>query len=321
MKIPIGGVYKLRLYNTYFLCKKLVGVFESTQTSTRTTAPGHVIYYLDGWDKYVEALESLSQIPMFEKTAKEIYKTIPVFERQESRPEISQETSKQFELQNESLVCQMEAVINLYESMGLAGEKQGIDIKIPDCTELKEYIWYLKELDFVFTQCPYLLNGEEQIQFSSVDVGSNWLSFIVVASAGVTGACYILNNLAALLDKAIVLKSHLISLKEQEEVLRAKEIKNGLGEEEIGLFTALKKHYLGEAVTALEEEIEPLEDGEQRGRAEKSLEKLSTLLDKGVEIYASLDSPKDIQLLFPELGEAERLPENILRLLEDKKME
>lgn len=73
-----------------------------------------------------------------------------------------------------------------------------------------------------------------------------------------------------------------------------------------------------DTIVQLEEEIEPLNDGEERGKVEKSLEKLMELLDKGVEIYASLDSPKDVQVLFPEIGDTKKLPENILKFLEDK---
>ena len=75
---------------------------------------------------------------------------------------------------------------------------------------------------------------------------------------------------------------------------------------------------MSEITSSLENEISPLEDGDQRGRLEKSLEKLCNLLDKGVEIYASIDSPNDVQVLFPTLNEQERLPETILKYLEDK---
>ena len=76
---------------------------------------------------------------------------------------------------------------------------------------------------------------------------------------------------------------------------------------------------MNEVTTSLENEIAPLEDGEQRGKLEKSLEKLSNLLDKGVEIYASLDTPKNVQLLFPAIDEQEKLSDSVLNYLEDKK--
>ena len=75
---------------------------------------------------------------------------------------------------------------------------------------------------------------------------------------------------------------------------------------------------MSEVTTSLENEISSLEDGEQRGRLEKSLEKLCNLLDKGVEIYASIDTPNDVQVLFPTLNEQEKLPDTLLKYLEDK---
>ena len=42
------------------------------------------------------------------------------------------------------------------------------------------------------------------------------------------------------------------------------------------------------------------------------------LLDKGCEIYATLDAPEDVQLLFPEIQENLELPESIIKYIEEK---
>ena len=121
------------------------------------------------------------------------------------------------------------------------------------------------------------------------------------------------------MDKVIILKSHYTSIKQQEEALKIVREKTELIKTEKDIFNSLKKYYMNEIVSSLEEKISPLDDGEQRGRLEKSLDKLVNLLDKGVEIYASLDAPKDVQVLFPTLNETEKLPETVLKYLEDKK--
>ena len=116
-------------------------------------------------------------------------------------------------------------------------------------------------------------------------------------------------------------KSHLLSLKQQEEILRNQKLQNDILETSVESFKLLKSHYLSEAVKEIENmnEESRLENGEERGKAEKSLEKLCDLLDKGVEIYASIDADRQIQMLFPALGGNVELPDNILKLLEDKK--
>ena len=315
MKIPIEEVSKMRLYNIYYLCKNLIEIIKKDKIETKKYSSE---YFINNWNEYKTALQSLRQIPMFSKIVEEIYETIPVFVREKNRPEIDIDTKNNFIKKNNNIILQMQTIIDLYESMNLKNRKKGIDIKIPECNELKEYVGYLREIDFIFTQCPYLLSENEQIKFANVDVGSNWLSFLIELSTGSTATCLILNNLAKLLDKAIILKSHYLSVKQQEEVLKTAKQKSELTKSEIEIFNTLKNHYMNEVVSELEKEIEPLKDGEERGKVEKSLEKLATLLDKGVEIYASLDTPKDVQVLFPELGETEKLPEDILKLLEDK---
>lgn len=314
MKIPIEEVYKMKLYNVYYLCKNLIDIFKEKRIELTSNQE----FYINNWDEYQSALQLLRQIPMFRNIADEVYETIPVFVRENPRPKVGTDTKNKFVKKNADIVNQINTIINLHESMNLEDTHKGIDIKIPACNELKEYIWYLKEIDFILTQCPYLLCDNEKIRFANVDVGSNWLSFLIEVSAGSAITFYIINNIAKLLDKAMILKSHYLSVKHQEETLKIAQKKAELTETEIEIFDTLKKHYMDETVSQLEEEIEPLKNGEERGKVEKSLEKLTTLLDKGVEIYASLDSPKDVQVLFPEMGETKKLPENILKFLEDK---
>lgn len=318
VKIQMREVYKMRLYNTYYLCKNLMHIFNNTRL--KNIGDGK-IYVIEGWAEYKSALESLHQVPMFQKITDEIYESVPVYVRENDEPQISMNAKNAFVQKNKELSKRMEIIIELYESMELRDRKNGIDVKIPNCSDLKQYIGYLKELDFIFTQCPYLLCEDEKIQFDSVDVGSNWLSFIVEVSAGAAATFYILNNIALLIDKVLILKSHYKSIAEQEEQLKIAQNKTELTKEEIKIFEILRKSYMRDAITALEEEIEPLADGEERGKLEKSLEKLNDLLDKGVEIYASLDVPKDVQLLFPELGETKKLPDTILKFIEDKNTE
>ena len=181
----------------------------------------------------------------------------------------------------------MRAIIELYESLNLGEGLDGVDIKIPKCNSLGEYISYLKDIDFIFEQCPFLQHKDGTIKFKNVDVASQWLTFLIVVTSGTAAATYILNNLAMLLDKAVQLKSHLINLREQEEIVRSKKLANDALESGLEIFGDLKKHYLSETVKELETNNTeyPLKDGEERGKAEKSLEKLCGLLEKGVEIY------------------------------------
>lgn len=315
MKIQLGDFQKMRLYNTYFLCKNLVETCRSLRVTERISNKS---YYIENWNEYKNTLLALREVPLFSIEADNIIKAVPAYVREDSRPEISDEIRRGLEGKNARLYARMDTIIELYESMGLEDAKNGIDVKIPECEDLKEYIWYLKELDFVFYQCPYLKCDSETVKFDSVDVGSNWIYFAILFSSGATTAYVILNHLGILLNKALILKSHYLSVKQQEEALKVALKKEKLADSEMEIFDVLKKHYMDEMVSGLQSEIGELKDGEEIGKVEKTLEKLCNLLDKGVEIYASLDTPQNVQVLFPELGETPKLKGDVLQFLEDK---
>ena len=179
------------------------------------------------------------------------------------------------------------------------------------------------DVQFVFEQCPFLQSEESTIKFNCVDVGSQWLSFLVAASVGSAAVAYIFKNLASMLDRAIQLKSHMNNLKEQEALLRKANLSNDVLETTANAYKAIIEQYVTQAVKEIEEQNSEnrLSDGEERGKAEKSLEKLAELMDKGVEIYTSIDTSKDIQVLFPTIDGGESLPSDIMKYLEDKRQE
>lgn len=311
----MGTVYEMRLYNIYYLCKELIDVFKQDRISLDNKKD---IYEISDLENYWCAIDSLQNITLFKPVIEHFYNIIPVYAKNKSSIKVSIDIYRNFESLNKTIINQMSVIIDLYESMNISKNPIGVDVKIPQCEDLKEYIKYLNELDFIFTQCPYLLHKDETIKFSTVDVGSQWVNFIIELSVGSAATFYILNNLALILDKAMILKSHYNTVKQQEESLKVAQKKAKLSEDTREIFNTLKKHYMSEVTTSLENEISSLEDGEQRGRLEKSLEKLCNLLDKGVEIYASIDTPNDVQVLFPTLNEQEKLPDTLLKYLEDK---
>ena len=319
IKMCFGGSQKMRLYNIYYLCKQYIeemGELKVTEKGTISTR----YYVLDNWAEYKKALFAIGQIECLKKYTDEMYSTIPVFVRENEAPEVDSNTRSKLMTYKSRIVNKMQTIIELYESMQLKETEKGIDVKIPLCNSLDDYISYMKEINFVFSQCPFLQHEDGRIEFNTVDVGSQWLSFVIVTTAGTAAVTYILNNLALLIDKAIQIKSHFISLRQQEEILRTQKMENNLLKSSLETYEMLRKHYLSEATKEMEEQNEdhPLKDGEEKGKVEKSLEKLSGLLEKGVEIYASLNTEREIQALFPPLGDNVALPEDVLKYIEDK---
>lgn len=304
----------MRLYNIYYLCTSCLPALEKTKTIEVKSGGVIVGWRIEGWNECKIALSELYKISCLQEYVERTFNTLINIERNQSIPNVSTDTGRRFANELRNLCHATNTIIRLYQSMELGDSQVGVDVKIPKCDSLKEYMYYLKEIDFIFTQCPYLLSDEEEIKFNNVDVGSQWLSFFV-AAAGTFG---ILNNLAKLVDKAIAIKSHLITLRQQEEMLETMKIKNDIMEETVDVFKQMKQKLLNDCVSDLESEIGGLKDGEERGKVGKSIEKLSMLIDKGVEIYSSIEAPNEVKVLFPANDNNPILPDNIIKLLEDK---
>lgn len=305
----------VRLYNIYYVCISCMPSLEKVRlTEIRSASKELTGVRIEGWEDCKIALDELYKISCLQVDIANTFAILSNFEKDQIVPGVSPERGKRFINQIGKLQHSVNTIIRLYESFEIGESKAGVDIKIPKCESLKEYMDYLKEIDFIFTQCPYLLRSDEEIKFNNVDVGSQWITFFLISS----GTFYILNNLGALVNKAIAIKSNLLLLRQQEELAKAMQLKGEITEETVDVFKQMKQNLLEESVDNLEAEIEELKDGEERGKVAKSLEKLVVLIDKGVEIYSSIQTPNEVKALFPANKDNPILPDNIVKLLEKK---
>lgn len=317
MKIQIGVNQKMKLYNVYRICKQNIDYFKKPNLTRQVIENNNVIFELENWTEYKEKLKNLRRLSILKNYIDNYFDIIPIFISEKEMPVVSSTMASQLESIRKNICERMETIINLYESMNLGDGGNGIDIKMPPCDDLKDYISYLKNIEFIFSQCPFLQCENEILKFESVDVGSNWLRLTIAAAS----TCMILNNTAALVDKALILRSHYVSIRHQEEILKSQQNKNELSKEIIETFNFLHDTYMDAAISILENDLGDLKDSEEKDKAKRSLEKLVDLLDKGCEIYATLDSPDEVQALFPELQNNLELPDNIMKYLEDKEQQ
>ena len=314
MKILMGVAPKMRLYNVYRLCKKYVNIIAENKITTEDNKT----YKLQNWIELKKVFAILEKIPVLKKYIRDYIDSIPEFSRRNDIPGFGSDTVRDIGTAKSKMTNIMNAIIEFYESMNISsGEKNGIDIKLPPCEDLKEYINYLKDFDFIFSQCPFLQCENETLKFESVDVGSNWIRLAVAS----TSTCFLLSNIGSLVDKSITLRSHFITVQQQEEMLKAVQMKNELAKDEIKFFNSIRDAYMNTAIKELQEQCGDLKDGEEKGKAERSLKKLCELIDKGAEIYASIDAPEEVQVLFPEIQGNLELPGEFIKYLEDKELE
>lgn len=323
MKLQIGVNQKMKLYNVYRICKQNIDFLEIVKVTkaeelNASNTRKIMVYTINNWLELKQIYGLLSKVPVLTNYVLECVQLLPDYIINEKFIRIVSETYDDFISKNNILNKRMQVIIDLYESMNIENEENGIDIKLPPCKDFKDYISYLKDIDFIFSQCPFLQCENEILKFSSVDVGSNWLKFTVAATAS---TCVILGSVAALVDKAITIRSHYLNVQEQEEILKKAQEKNELAEEQMEIFDQLRKHYMDEAISSLEKDHGELKDPEEQDKAQRALEKLMDLLEKGAEFYATLDSPEEIQVLFPQVEDNLSLPDNIVNYIEQKEQE
>lgn len=302
----------MRLYNIFYVCKLCLPSIRAV--TWENTKP--YIYLVKNWGDCKKSLDSLKKIECFEKKVERLYSILDDFQLKKEVARLSSEDLPNFEKALLDISVSVEMMIDLCDMLEMGKADSGIDVKIPKCDSLKEYMGYLKEIDFMFTQCPYLLHDKEEIKFNNVDVGSHWISFVVL---GITGGFYILNNLAKIVQKAVAIKSNILVYRQQEEMLKEMQMKNEVLEETVETFKMFKQTLLDSSVSELEDDIGELQDGEERDKVKKTLEDMVVLMDKGVEIYSSIETPKEIKVLFPFEKDTAILPDNITKLLEEKK--
>lgn len=305
----------MRLYNIFYVCKTALPNIQGIKT---IEMKGSEEYFLvRNWRNCKKSLDALYGIECFHNEISNLYKLLD-WRIKTDLDEIHLHPSfmKSFLSYIGRISFSVETMVKLCDMTEMGQTESGIDIKIPKCDSLKEYMGYLKDIDFLFTQCPYLLDEKEEVKFNTVDVGSQWLSFIVLGAAG---TFYILNNLARLIQKAVEIKSNIIVYKQQEEMLKEMRQKNEVGEEIVDVFKKFKQDKLNECVSDLEGEIGELKDNEERDKVKRSVESLVFMMEKGVEIYSSIETPKEIKVLFPFQKDAAILTDDILKLIEDKR--
>lgn len=209
-----------------------------------------------------------------------------------------------YELVSE-LLKELDTIIRLCETMGFVHKEQkqisGLKIKLPQSHSLTELKKDISDLEFIFTKCPFFQSDEEELKFQNIDIGSIWLDFFVIGAAVGTGSI-ILNNIVAFIDKCFVIKSHQLNTLQQKNDIEKAKMEMDEKKELFESVNRLYKFTVNNVINDLEDTLgHKLKDGEERGMTEQSIEKLMKLIDRGLQIDSTIDSPKETKALFEPL--------------------
>lgn len=205
---------------------------------------------------------------------------------------------------------------SMYQSLCFEQNTFGFDVKLPPNTSLSELSDCAKDLNIIFSQCPLLHTEDEEIQLHGVDIGSIWLTFVIVG-AGAATTSYVIKNIAAMVDKILVIREHAAVCKRQEEAARQAKLKNDLLQSVIESNKTIIKSLTQNAVEEMAQENQ-IQSPEEIAQIRASFDMLRKWINKGIKICAAIDAPEEIKAVFPPL-ETQALPDlNIKELASHK---
>lgn len=289
----------MKLKDIYLICKRN---YEDILSCKIILQPDYVLKYTDRID------DALNELAIINYLRESVTHFSDIFENTKKVSRFidfhgNQPVINAFNIARQDLLIRMESIVGVYESLGLNQEETiGIDIKLPNTENFTEFKRNIDDLEFVFTKCPFFASKTENLRFGGFDVGSAWLTFAIAGVAGtsalVAGSA-LLNNIAAFIDKCIVIKSHRLTIQQQKDEIQKSERDQKEKEEIITSLDRVFKIQVENTVKELEEIAKyEISDGDERGRVIQSFEKLEKLIDKGLQIYSSIDSPQEIKALF-----------------------
>ena len=296
--------------------KKYIEYVKDMKVYAKNTG-GNTSWSINSWKEKSIVLNELGKMNPLRTYARKLYETVPIVYRDRDEFDITDTVKDNFVTAREILVIAMETIIDMYESINpnkMINEEYGFDIKMPEFYDLGEFAKCIEDLNFIIKQCPYLNDKDGQIKYGTIDVGSTWLTFAIGGAAATT----IISNLAKIVDNAIKMKSHITTVKMQEEALRTLEVKDEIAAEVLEAYKKANRVLTQNAVTELERELGELNDGEERDKVGKTLEKLAFWMDKGMQIYSAIDAPTEIKDVFPKQQEVSFLSDDLIKLLENK---
>lgn len=288
----------------YLLCKSSIDYLSGFRLFEQKTVEGKLrCYRIPDYDDFAYTMSQLANIDCLTPLINDLMESLGTEIGTKSKDCISINSEKHFSIYFKKLVERVATIVSLGDSMGFSDIETGFDIKIPSSLNLSQTARCIGDLDKIFNQCPLLNIEGQKIEFKSVDTGSFWLEFMIVA----TGTATLLTVFAKVVDKCVTIASHIVTTKSQEEQFRTLELQNDLLESMIKSHQEITKVMEQRAVTALEEEIGITLENEDRERTVFCLDRLSDWMSKGMEIYANIESPKEIKDLFPPQEKQQRI--------------
>lgn len=300
----------MRLQEIYSICNSTSDNWP-TLSYEEIRSGGNTYYKVQNPDGIRDILSGLDAVESFADRIAAVRNTAAGFMLSSGDITVDQRSKNTLSTEYQHLKNKVTTVAELFNSLDYRQDADGFDIKLPPDMSLSDLSKCARDLDIIFSTCPLFSNDTGAITFSAVDVGSVWLSFIIGGAA----VAVTLKLIAELVDKALVIRSHYLTTKEQEERIRSLSLGNEVYENAVELHKTISKSLLEQTSAELAEKHD-VNDPEDKLRLKNSLQLLSDWMSKGMEIYPSILAPSETKAVFPPIEE-QSLPQSIMVLLTD----
>ena len=187
-----------------------------------------------------------------------------------------------------------------------------ICIKLPDYSNLENLTDDIRLLDKIFQQILSQEKLKSNVKFAGFDVGSNWINIYIPSAAAIS-------FVGRIIWAACVIRKKKIEGDMQLEELKALKISNKTREDiQNAQAELLKKLVQAEATNAIEEQGLKIDNQEYIARTVYAIEKLTDLMNKGIEIHPAITAPEPISDLFPDFKNVLGIQSKAVKTIEDK---
>lgn len=300
----------MRLYTMYYLCKVKREVF--LNVNGKQTAPNKDEYEVDKWADIRKGIDDLYGIESLRVYLDNVYHFVPTPYKYLDFIVFDRSNLAIFKNNIERLNIVINTIITLYESLGYEESENNLEIRLPEGLGLNEMSKLTDDLNFVFQQSPFIEREQGNGKILKTDVGSIWLVLI--------GSSVFLTSVGYMVSTVTKARADFIALRQSEAMLGEMKVKEEILEDIKKGFKEQKNIIMEKYISELSEKTgKELVNGEDKGKAVACLERLDKWIDRGMQIYASIDTPREIQILFPDQPELKLLNKNEMKYIEAKK--
>jgi hypothetical protein len=271
---------------------------------------GNVDYHtISNWNTVYASLCELNSYSFLTPMVQEIFKLGIQYESYTSTIRIDANAFNQFNARYKPLISVLNSVNEMLDEFFGADSIDQINVKLPDNIDLTALSEMIKDIDFIFNKAQAVrkFNDNKDVTIKRIDSGSIWLILSISAGA------------VTLIGKLVKMA---LNIKEQQveneiAVQRLRVAKSGANIIE-QIEKELKEKLIEDCHTQAENFAQDNNcelNYEEQSSLSKATERLASLLFKGIEIYASLEAPKEVALEFPKQEVVERLTERSTKQL------